>query len=307
MWLEHELQFHHHEWSCDGPHDSELPVRTFSSATGLREHFLEEHRGLFEESQLPFLVERGKYESLIPYDNCPFCHCTLKDMEKNISKGIDHHEPVHILSQRLQKHIGDHIRNFSFFAFLENQERDDVPKSDQMTAQKSEPHSESDSDFSSDAISFAAPETEEAFQEESIPELQLEVEWEPVRESTQEIRNMPLLPEDDEILATFLARSLRGGEPSLGKPVCILSLDGGLQGLSALYILRELMEQVALLHRAENPQKPGISPRPCEYFDLICGASMGGLIALMLGRLRMVSAMTFNFDISLLRMPFQYI
>ena len=29
--------------------------------------------------------------------------------------------------------------------------------------------------------------------------------------------------------------------------------------------------------------------RPCEYFDLICGTSTGGLNALMLGRLEMVS------------------
>jgi patatin-like phospholipase/acyl hydrolase len=30
------------------------------------------------------------------------------------------------------------------------------------------------------------------------------------------------------------------------------------------------------------------TPRPCEYFELICGTSTGGLIAIMLGRLRMV-------------------
>ena len=72
-------------------------------------------------------------------------------------------------------------------------------------------------------------------------------------------------------------------------PVRILSLDGGgVRGISSLYILKELMAQIAREHRAENPGAPELSPRPCDYFDLICGTSTGGLIALMLGRLRMV-------------------
>jgi len=29
-------------------------------------------------------------------------------------------------------------------------------------------------------------------------------------------------------------------------------------------------------------------PHPCEYFDLICGSGLSSLIAIMLGRLRMV-------------------
>jgi patatin-like phospholipase/acyl hydrolase len=73
-------------------------------------------------------------------------------------------------------------------------------------------------------------------------------------------------------------------------PVRILSLDGGgVRGISSLYILKELMAQVSRQHRAENSQTPRISPKPCEYFDLICGTSTGGLIALMLGRMRMVN------------------
>ncbi|KAF9730566.1 protein kinase subdomain-containing protein [Paraphaeosphaeria minitans] len=32
-----------------------------------------------------------------------------------------------------------------------------------------------------------------------------------------------------------------------------------------------------------------VPDRPCEYFDLICGTSTGGLIAIMLGRLAFVS------------------
>ena len=75
------------------------------------------------------------------------------------------------------------------------------------------------------------------------------------------------------------------------KSVRILSLDGGgVRGLSSLYILKDLMDHIALRHRVNNPQSADISQRPCDYFDLICGTSTGGLIALMLGRLDMVTA-----------------
>ena len=72
-------------------------------------------------------------------------------------------------------------------------------------------------------------------------------------------------------------------------PLRILSLDGGgLHRISSLYILKELMRQLAREYQADNPNAPELTPRPCEYFDLLCGTSIGGLIALMLGRLRMV-------------------
>jgi patatin-like phospholipase/acyl hydrolase len=52
-----------------------------------------------------------------------------------------------------------------------------------------------------------------------------------------------------------------------GKELCLLSLDGGgVRGLSALQILKELMEKI-------NPNAP---PKPCEYFDMIGGTSTGG-------------------------------
>src|SRR5579859_3608335 len=63
----------------------------------------------------------------------------------------------------------------------------------------------------------------------------------------------------------------------------LLSIDGGgVRGLSALIILREIMEEI--MRREEMTR----TPLPCEYFDLIGGTSTGGLIAIMLGRLRMV-------------------
>ena len=72
--------------------------------------------------------------------------------------------------------------------------------------------------------------------------------------------------------------------------LCILSLDdGGVRGISSVYILKALMIQVFLQHDSESGQSRGPIPKPAEYFDLICGTSTGGLIALMLGRLRMMS------------------
>ena len=63
-----------------------------------------------------------------------------------------------------------------------------------------------------------------------------------------------------------------------GDHVRLLALDGGgVRGLSSLMILQQLMAAV-------DPDAP---PKPCDYFDMIGGTSTGGLIAVMLGRLRM--------------------
>ncbi|QRV97071.1 patatin-like phospholipase protein [Ceratobasidium sp. AG-Ba] len=66
------------------------------------------------------------------------------------------------------------------------------------------------------------------------------------------------------------------------RPARILSLDGGgVRGYSTLIILKKF-----LLHlKAQSPDKKDILP--ADYFDLIIGTSTGGIIALMLGRLRM--------------------
>jgi Patatin-like phospholipase len=73
-------------------------------------------------------------------------------------------------------------------------------------------------------------------------------------------------------------------------PLRILSLDGGgVRGISSLCVLQTLMDQIKLkLIRDFNPLEPIPPLRPCHFFDLICGTSTGGLIAIMLGRLEMV-------------------
>jgi len=67
------------------------------------------------------------------------------------------------------------------------------------------------------------------------------------------------------------------------KPIRILALDGGgVRGLSSLMVLEAIMKKIQLEQQLDEV------PYPCAYFDLICGTSTGGLIALLLGRLRMV-------------------
>ncbi|KAL1997361.1 hypothetical protein VTN49DRAFT_3963 [Thermomyces lanuginosus] len=66
------------------------------------------------------------------------------------------------------------------------------------------------------------------------------------------------------------------------EPLKILSLDGGgIRALSSLLILEDIMEKIR--------DKNGLHqvPRPCDHFDLIGGTGTGGIIAIMLGRLRM--------------------
>ncbi|KAI9836887.1 MAG: hypothetical protein M1819_001052 [Sarea resinae] len=72
-------------------------------------------------------------------------------------------------------------------------------------------------------------------------------------------------------------------------PLRLLSLDGGgVRGLSSLLILREVMEKIANEEKRLNkrPKNDSTALKPCDYFDLIGGTSTGGIIAILLGRLR---------------------
>jgi len=66
------------------------------------------------------------------------------------------------------------------------------------------------------------------------------------------------------------------------KSLRILSLDGGgIKGYTTLLILKRIFRQLGYISGSER------EPRPCDVFDLIVGTSTGGLIATMLGRLKM--------------------
>ena len=71
---------------------------------------------------------------------------------------------------------------------------------------------------------------------------------------------------------------------NVGRPqmMNLLSLDGGgIRGLASLYLLADLMQKIKF---ASNMPE---DPLPTEYFDMIGGTNTGGIIAIMLGRLRM--------------------
>lgn len=71
--------------------------------------------------------------------------------------------------------------------------------------------------------------------------------------------------------------------PKPTKPLKILTIDGGgLQGISTLLILDELLNAIA-----RNSRVPDSKPRPCDVFDVIAGIGPGGWLALLLGRFQM--------------------
>ncbi|QRW02518.1 patatin-like phospholipase protein [Ceratobasidium sp. AG-Ba] len=68
------------------------------------------------------------------------------------------------------------------------------------------------------------------------------------------------------------------------RPLRILSFDGGgVRGVSSLLILKEIMFRLNLKRKDQTLR----DLEPWEAFDMICGTSTGGLIAIMLGRLHM--------------------
>jgi len=58
------------------------------------------------------------------------------------------------------------------------------------------------------------------------------------------------------------------------------------RGYSMLIIIQELMHRTYVECEGRAPRRDQI-PKPADHFDLICGTGTGGLIAIMLGRLRL--------------------
>lgn len=83
------------------------------------------------------------------------------------------------------------------------------------------------------------------------------------------------------------AHNITRKDTTKGPALRILSLDGGgVRGYSMLILLQELMHKTYVETEGRAPRYDQV-PKPCEHFDLIAGTGTGGLIAIMLGRLRL--------------------
>ncbi|KAI0142224.1 acyl transferase/acyl hydrolase/lysophospholipase [Xylariaceae sp. FL1272] len=99
--------------------------------------------------------------------------------------------------------------------------------------------------------------------------------------------------------------SLKRKDTTKGPPLRILSLDGGgVRGYSMLIILQELMHRTYVEMEGKAPRRDQI-PKPCDHFDLIVGTGTGGLIAIMLGRLRLNLEQCKELYVEMTRMVFE--
>ena len=147
-------------------------------------------------------------------------------------------------------------------------------------------------------VSFLLRTTETAKQ---APELKTDIWLDP-------------LPPAPGLLLEYAARmessQLRRKDTTKGPPLRILSLGestqigsqvplpfldranhvypdgGGVRGYSMLILLQELMYRTYVECEGKAPRRDQI-PKPCDHFDLIAGTGTGGLIAIMLGRMRL--------------------
>ncbi|EON67931.1 hypothetical protein W97_07428 [Coniosporium apollinis CBS 100218] len=105
-------------------------------------------------------------------------------------------------------------------------------------------------------------------------------------------RSVSPIPDDEVLSGRKWAQQVLDPWDSL-----ILTLDGGgIRGYSSLLILKRLMHEIAVWEeKLDKEQGSSSEPGrfkeqellPCHYFDYMYGTSTGGLIATLLGRLRM--------------------
>ncbi|KAG4429784.1 hypothetical protein IFR05_014734 [Cadophora sp. M221] len=107
-----------------------------------------------------------------------------------------------------------------------------------------------------------------------------------IRKYAHELMNSRVLWRSIRACAAALCPSARYAMPRIvdtdERSLRLLSFDGGgVRGLSSLLVLENVLEQV------KNREQLTEAPLSWEYFDMIAGTSTGGLIVILLGRLKL--------------------
>ncbi|KAH8834489.1 hypothetical protein DL96DRAFT_1522180 [Flagelloscypha sp. PMI_526] len=88
---------------------------------------------------------------------------------------------------------------------------------------------------------------------------------------------------------------------SPGDGVRLLSFDGGgIRSITQALMVREMMHRVEEDHQLANP------PKVSEYFDMICGSGLGGLLAIMCGVFHMTGDQLVNEFVGLCKVIFSH-
>ncbi|KAH8822495.1 hypothetical protein DL96DRAFT_1819964 [Flagelloscypha sp. PMI_526] len=88
-------------------------------------------------------------------------------------------------------------------------------------------------------------------------------------------------------------------QPSPQTGLRLLAFDGGgLRAISQALIIRDM------LHRLEDDHQLSHPAKACDYFDMICGSGLGGLLAIMCGILRMTGDQLVEEFVSLSKVVF---
>jgi hypothetical protein len=96
-------------------------VRVFSTKTSFEYHLLHEHDS-FTEAERIFLLRSQKRPSLFPFLYCHFCDTPEELDLRSVENLYEIRDDTYVYlekSEKLQKHIGNHLRDLSMYALLE--------------------------------------------------------------------------------------------------------------------------------------------------------------------------------------------
>lgn len=113
-WFNHELQFHHVDWSC--PLCLHVP---FPSRDALLSHIASGHAGMFSNEQMLAITENCKRPlNRISPGNCPFCDEWSKKLRAANPEILQSN--ITVTPSQFMKHVGHHMQQLALFALPRN-------------------------------------------------------------------------------------------------------------------------------------------------------------------------------------------